>query len=42
MVDQGTADIAVAQSQRLGYLDGKALAGSSPGCARTTSSGTTG
>ena len=27
MVDQGTADIAVAQSQRLGYLDGKALAG---------------
>ncbi len=27
MVDQGTADIAVAQSQRTGYLDGKALAG---------------
>ena len=27
MVDRGTADIAVAQSQRKGYLDGKALAG---------------
>jgi len=27
MVDEGTARIAVSQSQRLGYLDGKALAG---------------
>ncbi|MCW2616474.1 MAG: phaA [Frankiales bacterium] len=27
MVDQGTAQMAVAQSQRKGYLDGKALAG---------------
>jgi len=27
MVDEGTASIAVAQSQRKGYLDGKALAG---------------